>query len=202
MNALPESLVQLIDEMARLPGIGPKSAQRIAYYILQTSNERVFSLSDALIAAKNNIKFCKECFNFCEGDVCEVCTDDRRDEETLCVVEEPKDLTAIERTREYHGKYHVLQGSLSPMDGIGPDQLKIRELFFRLSSSKVTEVILATNPTVEGEATSMYLARAIAELSSSIKLTRLASGLPVGGDLEFADEVTLARALSGRVNIS
>ena len=202
MNALPESLVQLIDEMARLPGIGPKSAQRIAYYILQTSNERVFSLSDELIAAKNNIKFCKECFNFCEGDVCEVCTDDRRDEETLCVVEEPKDLTAIERTREYHGKYHVLQGSLSPMDGIGPDQLKIRELFFRLSSSKVTEVILATNPTVEGEATSMYLARAIAELSSSIKLTRLASGLPVGGDLEFADEVTLARALSGRVNIS
>lgn len=200
-NSFPESLVNLIDELNRLPGVGPKSAQRIAYYILQAPKERAFALSDSILAAKTNINFCTVCFNFCEGQndgLCEICSDDNRDISTICVIEEPKDLVAIERTREFNGTYHILQGALSPIDGIGPDQLKIRELFVRLSSPKIEEVILATNPTIEGEATSMYLARSISSMSDQIKLTRLASGLPVGGDLEFADEATLARALSGR----
>ena len=192
-----EGVVQdLIDELGRLPGVGPKSAQRIAFHLLQTDEADVRRLADVLIEVKARVKFCSICFNVSEDDLCRICRDPRRDQTILCVVEEYKDVVAIERTREFKGRYHVLGGAISPIDGIGPEQLRIRELMIRLADGTVTELILATDPNLEGEATATYLTRMLKDLDLTV--TRLASGLPVGGDLEYADEVTLGRALAGR----
>jgi recombination protein RecR len=186
----------MIDALGRLPGIGPKSAQRIAFHILQSESETAAALVDAIRTVKERVKFCTECGNVSEETLCRICRDPRRENTSICVVEESKDVIAIERTREFRGKYHVLGGAISPIDGIGPDQLRIRELMARLANTEVTEIILATDPNLEGEATATYLARLIKPLG--IKVSRLASGLPVGGDLEYADEVTLGRAFEGR----
>jgi len=192
-----EGAVQdLIDELGRLPGIGPKSAQRIAFHLLAADAADVQRLSDALAAVKERVRFCEVCFNVAEGERCRICSDPRRDEHAICVVEEPKDVVAIERTREFRGRYHVLGGAISPIDGIGPDDLRFRELMTRLADGTVTEVIIATDPNLEGEATASYLARFLKGMGLTV--TRLASGLPVGGDLEYADEVTLGRAFEGR----
>jgi recombination protein RecR len=192
-----EGVVQdLIDELGRLPGVGPKSAQRIAFHLLQADEPDVRRLADVLIEVKARVKFCSICFNVSEEDQCRICRDPRRDQTILCVVEEYKDVVAIERTREFKGRYHVLGGAISPIDGIGPEQLRVRELMMRLSDGTVTELILATDPNLEGEATATYLTRMLKDLDLTV--TRLASGLPVGGDLEYADEVTLGRALAGR----
>lgn len=189
-------IARLLEELERLPGIGPKSAQRIAYWLLTAESADAERLSSAITEVKRTIHFCPQCFNFAEGDLCNVCADPERDRTAICVVEEPRDLVAVDRTGEFRGTYHVLQGAISPMDGIGPERLRIRELIDRLAPGEVTEVVIATNPNVEGETTALYLARLIKPLG--IKVTRIASGLPVGGDLEFADEVTLGRALEGR----
>ena len=192
-----EGIIQeLIDELGKLPGIGPKSAQRIAFHIVQSERVDVNRLVDVLRIVKERVRFCAKCFNVAEEEECKICRDPRRDNSTICVVEESKDVIAIERTREFKGKYHVLGGAISPIDGIGPEQLRIRELLARLSDANITEVIIATDPNLEGEATATYLARTIKPLG--IKISRLASGLPVGGDLEYADEVTLGRAFEGR----
>jgi recombination protein RecR len=194
-----EGVVQdLIDELGRLPGVGPKSAQRIAFHLLQAEEPDVRRLAEVLIEVKARVKFCSVCFNVSEDDLCRICRDPRRDQTALCVVEEYKDVVAIERTREFKGRYHVLGGAISPIDGIGPEQLRIRELMVRLADGTVTELILATDPNLEGEATATYLTRMLKDLDLTV--TRLASGLPVGGDLEYADEVTLGRALVGRRN--
>jgi len=194
---LYEGVVQdLIDELGRLPGVGPKSAQRIAFHILNTDPADVRRLAAVLTEVKDKVRFCVTCFNVAEEDQCKICRDPRRDLTVLCVVEEPKDVIAIERTREFRGRYHVLGGAISPIDGIGPDQLRIRELMVRLADGAITEVILATDPNLEGEATATYLTRMLREFG--LRITRLASGLPVGGDLEYADEVTLGRAFVGR----
>ena len=186
----------LIDELGRLPGVGPKSAQRIAFHILKAAPEDANRLARVIMEAKERVTWCRRCFNISEGEICAYCSDERRDSALLCVVEEPRDIVAVERTHEFGGRYHVLQGAISPIEGIGPDQLRIKELLARLDGEGVTEVILATNPNIEGEATAMYLARLLKPLG--IKITRIASGLPVGGDLEYADEITLGRALEGR----
>ena len=192
-----EGVVQdLIDELGRLPGIGPKGAQRIAFYLLEADPVDVKRLAHALVEVKDKVRFCSECGNVAEDDQCRICRDPRRDPAQICVVEESKDVVAIERTREFRGRYHVLGGAISPIDGIGPDQLRVRELMQRLADSAVTEVILATDPNLEGEATATYLTRMLKPLG--LRVTRLASGLPVGGDLEYADEVTLGRAFEGR----
>lgn len=193
------AIQDLIDALGRLPGIGPKSAQRIAFYILQAEPEIAAALVDSIRTVKERVKFCTTCGNVSEEDECRICRDPRRENTSICVVEESKDVIAIERTREFRGKYHVLGGAISPIDGIGPDQLRIRELMARLSDPEIVEVILATDPNLEGEATATYLARMIKPLD--IKVSRLASGLPVGGDLEYADEVTLGRAFEGRRNV-
>ncbi len=195
MNAAP-SIQKLLDELERLPGVGPKSAQRIAYWILNTDKETALRLSDAIVEVKDQVRFCSKCFNYAEDDLCEICQSPRRDHTAICVVSEPRDIPPIERTGVYSGVYHVLGGALSPMEGIGPEDLHIAELMRRLSSEDVREVVLATNPNVEGETTASYLARFIKP--RGITVTRPASGLPVGGDLEFADEVTLGRALEAR----
>jgi len=186
----------LIDELGRLPGIGPKSAQRIAFYLLKLTPEDANRLARAITEVKARISFCSRCFNVSEHELCTICSDDRRDQGLICVVEEPRDVVAVEKTGEFAGLYHVLMGAISPIDGIGPEQLKVRELLARLGTGPVREVIVATNPTIEGETTAMYLARLIGPLG--ITVTRLASGLPVGGDLEYADELTLGRAIEGR----
>jgi len=186
----------LVDELGRLPGIGPKSAQRIAFHVLSASPEDIERLTNALSEVKARVHFCEVCGNIAEQPRCAVCLDPRRSDEVICVVEEAKDVVAIERTREYRGRYHVLGGAINPMNNIGPDELNIASLLARLAGTTTTEVILATDPNVEGEATATYLSRLIAPLG--ITVTRLASGLPVGGDLEFADEVTLGRAFAGR----
>ena len=192
-----EGVVQdLIDELGRLPGVGPKSAQRIAFHLLQADEPDVRRLAEVLVEVKARVKFCSICFNVSEEEQCRICRDPRRDPTVLCVVEEYKDVVAIERTREFQGRYHVLGGAISPIDGIGPEQLRVRELMMRLSDGAVTELILATDPNLEGEATATYLTRMLKDLDLTV--TRLASGLPVGGDLEYADEVTLGRALAGR----
>ena len=192
-----EGIIQeLIDELGKLPGIGPKSAQRIAFYIVQSERVDINHLVDVLRLVKEKVRFCSKCFNVAEEEECKICRDPRRDNTTICVVEESKDVIAIERTREFKGKYHVLGGAISPIDGIGPEQLRIRELLTRLSDANISEIIIATDPNLEGEATATYLARTIKPLG--IKISRLASGLPVGGDLEYADEVTLGRAFEGR----
>jgi recombination protein RecR len=192
-----EGVVQdLIDELGRLPGVGPKSAQRIAFHILQADPADVRRLAHTLAEVKARVRFCTVCGNVAEGEQCRVCRDPRRDPAVICVVEESKDVVAIERTREFRGKYHVLGGAISPIEGVGPDDLRIRELLTRLADGTVTELIIATDPNLEGEATATYLARMIKPMG--LKVTRLASGLPVGGDLEYADEVTLGRAFEGR----
>jgi recombination protein RecR len=186
----------LIDELGRLPGIGPKGAQRIAFYLLATDPADVSRLAAVLLEVKDKVRFCRTCFNVAEADECRICLDERRDPAVICVVEEPKDVVAIERTREFRGRYHVLGGAISPIEGVGPDDLKVKELMTRLADGTVTELILATDPNLEGEATATYLARLVKPMG--LRVTRLASGLPVGGDLEYADEVTLGRAFEGR----
>jgi recombination protein RecR len=189
-------LARLVEQFRRLPGIGPKSATRLAYHILAMDREQSRELAAAIIDAKEKIGYCSVCFNLTDCDPCQVCRSDARDAGLICVVEEPQDVAAMERTREYRGRYHVLHGSLSPLDGIGPDELRLKELLARVNSGEVREVIMATNPDVEGEATAMYIARLLKPLG--IKVTRIGHGLPVGGDLEYADEVTLSKALENR----
>ncbi|HET7659922.1 MAG TPA: recombination mediator RecR [Oryzihumus sp.] len=192
-----EGVVQdLIDELGRLPGVGPKSAQRIAFHLLQADPADVNRLVSALTEVKAKVRFCITCGNVAQAEECRICSDPRRDTALICVVEEPKDVVAIERTREFRGRYHVLGGAISPIEGVGPDDLRIRELMTRLASGEVTEIIIATDPNLEGEATATYLARLLRPMG--LRVTRLASGLPVGGDLEYADEVTLGRAFEGR----
>jgi recombination protein RecR len=192
-----EGAVQdLIDELGRLPGVGPKSAQRIAFHLLATDNQEVKRLVDALTEVKRRVRFCELCGNVAESERCRICLDPRRSDDVICVVDEPKDVVAIERTREFRGRYHVLGGAINPIENIGPDDLRISELLARLADGTVQEVILATDPNVEGEATATYLSRLMAHMG--ITVSRLASGLPVGGDLEYADEVTLGRAFEGR----
>ena len=186
----------LIDELGRLPGIGPKSAQRIAFHLLKVDPQDAKRLAAAILDAKERVSWCRRCYNFAEGELCTFCRDERRDSHVVCVVEEPRDIAAIERTNEFRGRYQVLQGAISPIEGVGPEQLRVKELLARVPSEAITEVILATNPNIEGEATAMYLARLLKPLGLTV--TRIASGLPVGGDLEYADEVTLGRALEGR----
>jgi recombination protein RecR len=193
---VPPALTRVMEELGRLPGIGPKTAQRLSFYILRTPRESVERLATALVEVKARIRFCDECFFIAEGERCAICLSARRDRSVVCVVEEPLDVLAIERTGEYQGLYHVLQGALSPIDGVGPAELKIRELLARLRRQPVSEVILATDPDMEGEATAAYLAEQLAPLA--VRTSRLAHGLPVGGELEYADELTLARAFSGR----
>lgn len=192
-----EGIIQdLIDELGRLPGVGPKSAQRIAFYIIASDRVDVARLAEVLKTVKERVKFCTTCGNISEEDLCRICRDPRRDITSICVVEESKDVIAIEKTREFKGKYHVLGGAISPIDGIGPENLRIKELMSRLAATEISEIIIATDPNLEGEATATYLTRLIKPLG--IKVSRLASGLPVGGDLEYADEITLGRAFEGR----
>jgi recombination protein RecR len=194
-----EGAVQdLIDELGRLPGVGPKSAQRIAFHLLQADSEDVTRLVAALTEVKARVRFCEVCGNVAESDRCRICADPRRDHASICVVEEPKDVVAVERTREFRGTYHVLGGAISPIDGVGPEDLRVRELVSRLASGEVSEVIIATDPNLEGEATATYLSRLLRDSAPGLAVSRLASGLPVGGDLEYADEVTLGRAFEGR----
>jgi recombination protein RecR len=190
------AIQDLIDELGRLPGIGPKSAQRIAFHIIQSERVDISRLADVLRTVKEKVKFCTECGNISEEELCRICRDPRRDPALICVVEESKDVIAIEKTREFCGKYHVLGGAISPIDGIGPENLRIRELMVRLAATEIQEIIIATDPNLEGEATATYLSRLLKPLG--MKVSRLASGLPVGGDLEYADEVTLGRAFEGR----
>jgi recombination protein RecR len=189
----------LVDELGRLPGIGPKSAQRIAFYLLKINKEDALRLAHSIVEVKERTSLCTRCFNVGEGELCAICTDARRDTATVCVVEDPRDIVAVERTREYRGTYHVLGGALNPIEGVGPDQLRVKELLHRIGDEGITEVILCTNPNLEGEATAIYLARLLGPLQ--VKVTRIASGLPVGGDLEYADALTLGRALEGRREI-
>ena len=190
------SIERLLEELERLPGVGPKSAQRIAYHILKTEADAAGRLAEAIVEVKRTIHFCPRCFNFAEGDLCGICADFERDTSVICVVEEPRDVVAIERTGEFHGVYHVLHGAISPIDGIAPEQQRVHELIDRLGEGSASEVLIATNPNVEGETTALYLARLVKPLG--FRVTRIASGLPVGGDLEYADEVTLGRALQAR----
>ena len=191
-----EPVARLIDELAKLPGIGPKTASRLAYFILRSGREEAIGLAEAILEVKERVVLCSTCFNITEQNPCAICTDQQRDHRQICVVEEPLDVLALERTGEYHGLYHVLHGAISPVDGIGPDRLRIRELVARVKAEPPEEIILAMNPNIEGDATAMYLARQLTPLG--VTVTRPASGLPVGGDLEYADEVTLGRALNGR----
>jgi recombination protein RecR len=196
MDTTPQPVLRLIEAFSRLPGIGPKSASRLTYYLLRSQSDETTELAEALNELRAHTQFCAECFNITEDSPCPICKSEERDRSVICIVEEPLDVMAIERTREYRGLYHVLHGVISPMDGIGPEDLRIRELIDRVELGTVTEIILATNPSLEGENTAMYIQRKISK--PSIKITRLARGLPMGGDLEYADEVTLARALEGR----
>jgi recombination protein RecR len=200
MAVYTQPVQALIDELGRLPGIGPKSAQRIAFHLLKLPSEDVARLAMAISDAKARVRFCERCWNFADGELCPICLDDRRDATLLCVVEESRDIVSIEKTGEFRGRYHVLLGAMSPLDGVGPEQLKMKELFARLEPEGVQEVIICTNPNTEGEVTAMYLARMLRPFG--VKVTRIASGLPVGGDLEYADELTLGRALEGRRELS
>jgi recombination protein RecR len=192
----PEPIVRVVSELSRLPGIGPKTAQRLTYHLLRAPSDQVMRLSQALAGLKNGVLLCHLCFNLSDRDPCHICSDARRDARMICVVEEPLDVIAVERTAEYHGLYHILHGAISPMEGIGPDELRLHELHERITGSEVNEVILATNPNLEGDATAMYVAKLLGDLH--VKVTRLARGLPIGGDLEYADEVTLSNAFAGR----
>jgi len=196
MSVYAGPVQDLIDELGRLPGVGPKSAQRIAFHLLKVPTDDALRLSTAIAVVKERVAFCSRCFNIAEGTECGICADTRRESTVVCVVEEPRDIVAVEKTGEFRGRYHVLQGAISPIEGIGPEQLRVKELLTRLEPEGITEVILCTNPNIEGEATAMYLGRLLKPLG--VKVTRIASGLPVGGDLEYADELTLGRALEGR----
>lgn len=196
----PEPIAKLIDAFTRLPGIGPKTAARLAFHVLRMKEDDVIDFAKALVSVKRNLVYCSVCCNITDTDPCKICQDRSRDHSVICVVQESKDLVAIERMKDFQGQYHVLQGAISPMEGIGPDEIKIAELLRRLSDERVQELILATNPNIEGEATAMYLSRLIKPFG--IKVTRIAHGLPVGGDLEYADEVTLSKALEGRREIN
>lgn len=193
------SIEKLIESFEKLPSIGHKTAQRLAFYMLDQSKEEIKEFTDSIINAKNNLKFCSKCFNISDTDPCNICSNPKRDESVICVVEDVKDVIAMERTHEFSGLYHVLHGSISPMNGIGPEDIKIKELLARLMDGTVKEIILATNPRVEGEATSIYISKLVKPLG--IKVTRIARGIPIGGDLEYTDEVTLAKALEGRSEI-
>lgn len=201
MSAYAKSVEVLIDELGRLPGIGPKSAQRIAFHLLKSDRVDATRLADAVIAMKDNVSFCERCFNMAEGQECKICTDPERDSSLLCVVEEPKDIAALEKTGAFKGRYHVLLGAINPLEGIGPESLKIRELALRVASEDITEVILCMNPNLEGETTAAFIASKVLQ-PFEVKVSRLASGLPVGGDLEYADELTLGRAIEGRRDVS
>jgi recombination protein RecR len=196
MPATPKAVTRLIEELCRLPGVGPKTGSRLTYFLLRAPAEQALALAEAIRQVKEQTVVCGVCFNVAEGSPCSVCSDSSRDASQICVVEEPLDVLAIERTRQYHGVYHVLHGAISPVDGIGPEELRIRELLARAKTGTIREVLMATNPNLEGEATAMYVARHILPLG--VRVTRLARGLPIGGDLEYADEVTLAQALEGR----
>lgn len=203
MSILPKSLQKLIDEFAKLPGIGPKTASRLSFYLLTQPEGELSSFSEALSGLKKNLKICSNCFNIAESDPCNICSDSKRDHSQICAVEHPLDVVAIEKTGEYQGLYHILGGAISPVDGIGPEDLKIKELIKRIKDNGIQELILATNPSLEGEATAMYITKEIRDeklesRSKKIQITRIARGLPVGGDLEYADEITLSRALEGR----
>lgn len=200
MSVYTPAVQLLIDELGKLPGVGPKSAQRIAFHLVKLPEQDALRLASAITEAKEKVRFCSSCFNMADDQLCEICNDHRRDASLICVVEEPRDIVAVEKTHEFKGYYHVLQGAINPIDGIGPDQLRIRELLKRLQEGSIEEVILCTNPNIEGEATAMYLAKLIEPLGVSV--SRIASGLPVGGDLEYADELTLGRAIEGRRDIS
>jgi recombination protein RecR len=189
----------LIDEFGRLPGVGPKSAQRIAFYLLKVSKDDALRLARAISEVKDRVRFCVRCFNISEDEECSICADPRRDTTVVCVVEEPRDLVAVEKTGEFKGRYHILQGAISPIEGVGPEQLRVRELLERIGDEGIEEVILCTNPNLEGEATALYLGRLLKPMG--LRVTRIASGLPVGGDLEYADELTLGRALEGRRDV-
>ncbi|MGI5835335.1 MAG: recombination mediator RecR [Chloroflexota bacterium] len=196
MQPIAEPVARLIDEFAKLPGIGPKTAQRLTFYLLRSSKEEADALAEAIQAMKEKVGFCSICFNISESETCPVCANEARDRKVICVVEEPLDVLAMERTREYKGLYHVLHGSISPIDGVGPEKLRITELLDRVRNGAVSEIIIATNPNTEGDVTAAYLAKLLSPIG--VKVTRLARGLPAGGDLEYADELTLARALEGR----
>lgn len=199
-NVLPRSVQRLIDELARLPGIGPKTASRLAFYLLRAADDQAIALADALQELKTTTRLCSICFNITENDPCPICSDDGRDKRMLCIVEEPLDVVAIEKARAFDGRYHVLHGVISPVEGVGPDELKIAELVARLEEDEFDEIIIATNATLEGDSTALYVQRRLSPYG--VKLTRLARGLPVGGDLEYADQNTLLRALSGRQEMS
>lgn len=199
MTFYPEPLARLIDELQKLPGIGPKTAQRLAFHIMRAPREDADKLSASVAEVRDKVTYCKRCYNFTDQELCDICRDPQRDASIVCVVEEARDVVAVERTGEFHGLYHVLQGAISPIDNIGPEDIRVAELVERLKNGEIAEIVIATNPNVEGEATAMYLARLVKPLG--INATRIASGLPVGGDLEYADEVTLGRALSGRRQI-
>lgn len=199
MSLYAAPIAKLIDELAKLPGVGNKTAQRLAFYILNMSAEEVEQLSSSITNAKRNIKYCKVCCNITDSEVCNICSNVKRDCSLICVVEDPKDVVAMEKTREYKGLYHVLNGAISPMEGIGPEDIRIKELIRRVADNEVKEIILATNPNIEGEATAMYISRLLKP--AGVKVTRIAHGVPVGGDLEYADEVTLMKALEGRREI-
>jgi recombination protein RecR len=196
MSLYAPSIEKLIESFEKLPSIGHKTAQRLAFYMLDLSNDEVKEFTDSIINAKKNLKFCSKCFNISDTDPCNICSNPKRDESTICVVEDVRDVLAMERTNEFHGVYHVLHGSISPMNGVGPDDIKIKELLSRIMGGNVKEIILATNPRVEGEATSMYISKLVKPLG--VKVTRIARGIPIGGDLEYTDEVTLSQALEGR----
>ena len=199
MSKFIPAISRLIDEFAKLPGVGKKSAQRLAFYVINMDQSQAVNFAEAILDVKRKVRYCDRCFNLTDQDICDICSNQKRDQHLMCVVETPRDLIAIENTKEFHGYYHVLHGAISPMLGIGPDDIKIKELLSRLMDGQVKEVILATNPRVEGEATAMYLSKLIKPLG--VKVTRIAHGIPVGGDLEYTDEITLTKALEGRREI-
>lgn len=196
MSKFIPAISRLIDEFARLPGVGKKSAQRLAFHVINMDHTQAVSFAEAILDVKRKVKYCERCFNITDQVICDICNDQRRDHELICVVESPRDLIAIENTKEFHGYYHVLHGAISPMEGIGPNEIKIKELIIRLQGDETKEIIIATNPSIEGEATAMYISKLLK--GTDIVVTRLAHGIPVGGDLEYADEITLAKAIEGR----
>ncbi len=196
MSKFIPAISRLIDEFARLPGVGKKSAQRLAFHVINMDQMQAVSFAEAILDVKRKVKYCERCFNITDQEICDICNDQRRDQELICVVESPRDLIAIENTKEFHGYYHVLHGAISPMEGIGPNEIKIKELIIRLQGDETKEIIIATNPSIEGEATAMYISKLLK--GTDIVVTRLAHGIPVGGDLEYADEITLAKAIEGR----
>lgn len=199
MSKFIPAISRLIDEFSRLPGVGKKSAQRLAFFVVNMEQGQAFNFAEAILDVKRKVRYCTKCFNITDQDICDICSDPKRDHSLMCVVESPRDLIAIENTKEFHGYYHVLHGAISPMEGIGPNEIRIKELIIRLQNDETKEVIIATNPSIEGEATAMYISKLLK--GTDISVTRLAHGIPVGGDLEYADEVTLAKAIEGRRNL-